>query len=247
MQDSKNFFKENHYLKISNFLSKDVCNLLYFYILAASQRLSIIHEKLGEGNYNENRWGTFDDEQAIGDYSLYGDLIFDTILATKEKINELSKLTGLNLTPTYTYHRLYTKGTELKKHTDRESCEISATLCIGYNNSNMDLKKYPDWNWPMFIKSKNNETIPIHLKPGELIIYKGCEVEHWREPLEGLNHAQVFLHYNESEGDYENLFDGRDTIGLPHISNPIEPYYKNKFDINSTLNNSDNDFDWTVE
>ena len=50
---------------------------------------------------------------------------------------------------------------------------------------------------------------------GDMVIYKGCELEHWREPFEGNNHAQVFLHYNIKNGRYNNKFDGREVLGVP--------------------------------
>ena len=50
-----------------------------------------------------------------------------------------------------------------------------------------------------------------------MLIYRGCELEHWREAFEGDNCGQVFLHYNEAnspEGQ-KNIYDGRPFIGLP--------------------------------
>jgi len=238
MTSSQDFFKENGYLKITNFIDNNTSTLLYSYVLLAAQRLSTLHETLGKEGYNENRWGTFEDEQAPGDYSLYGDLIFDTILSSKLK--QVEDLTGVNLVPTYTYHRLYTQGSELKRHVDRPSCEISTTLCLGYNNSNL---KNNDYDWPMWVKQKDGKETAINMKPGEMLIYRGCEIEHWREPLEGLNHAQVFLHYNEKNGKYDNIYDGRQFLGLPHISNPIEPY------LNKSSNKTESDdesFKWVI-
>ena len=29
------------------------------------------------------------------------------------------------------------------------------------------------------------------------LVYKGCELEHWRNSFEGQNCGQVFLHYNK--------------------------------------------------
>jgi len=48
-----------------------------------------------------------------------------------------------------------------------------------------------------------------------MIIYRGCELEHWREPYWGKNHAQVFLHYNEKNGQYDIPNDGRPILGMP--------------------------------
>ena len=78
--------------------------------------------------YHEKLWGTFDDDQVVGEYSKYGDLIFETLLLGKRK--ELSEITQINLVPQYSYYRLYTEGSELVKHKDRKSCEISMKVSI---------------------------------------------------------------------------------------------------------------------
>ena len=205
------FFEKNGWIKIESFIDSNICNILYTYVTLEAERLNYLENN--DIEKDEEIYGTFNDRQAPGDFSKYGDLIFDTLLIMG--LEKISTLIEKNLIPTYSYHRLYTTGTELKKHTDRPSCEISTTLCLGYNVSNIDVKKYPDWDWPMFVKTKEGNELPIHLKPGDMIIYRGCEVEHWREPFEGLNHAQVFLHYNEKNGDYDNLYDNRPMLGLP--------------------------------
>ena len=100
----------------------------------------------------------------------------------------IEKFTGLNLIETYSYARLYTKGNELKRHTDRISCEISATMNLGG-----DL-------WPIFVdptKQKNQKGVEVNLNAGDLLIYKGNILEHWREPFDGNECCQVFLHYND--------------------------------------------------
>jgi len=114
--------------------------------------------------------------------------------------------------PTYSYWRLYITGNDLKRHKDRPSCEYSTTLFLGYDVSNVDDKNY---NWPIFIKSYNGEEKSVLLNPGDMVIYKGDDLEHWRDKYEGLNHAQVFLHYNKKNGKYGNINDGREFLVLP--------------------------------
>jgi hypothetical protein len=53
------------------------------------------------------------------------------------------------------------------------------------------------------------------MKPGDMIIYRGCEVDHWREAFKGLNHAQMFMHYNDADGPYKGRYDGRPILGIP--------------------------------
>ena len=209
------FFAENGWVKIDKYIDENMANLLYHHIQLEAKRLSWFEDNSIE--VADDIHGTFTDKQAPGDFSKYGDPIFDALLSLgTEKMNEL---TGKELIPTYTYHRLYTQGTELKRHKDRPSCEISTTLCIGYDNSNVDASRYPDWDWPMFVGPQSGEEgtdgMPIHMKPGDMLIYRGDVVEHWREPLWGNNHAQVFLHYNEKDGQYHIPYDGRPLLGMP--------------------------------
>ena len=209
------YFKENGYVKIEKFISEELASYLYTYIKQATRRLLWAEQKLN--NFDEQVFGTFTDPQAHGDYSKYGDPAIDSLL--EHKLNTAIYATGVNLIPTYSYHRLYTTDTILKRHKDRPSCEISATVCLGYDTSNVDSNVYPNYNWPMFVGPKTGEIgtegTPIQLKPGDAIFYRGCQVEHWREPFLGKNHAQAFLHYNEKDGEYNRLFDLRPELGLP--------------------------------
>ena len=101
---------------------------------------------------------------------------------------KIESATGLKLLPTYTFFRVYKAGDILEKHRDRPSCEISISLCLRKKGN----------IWPIYI---NNTA--IMLEEGDALIYKGCEVEHWREPYtEGTKLAQVFLHYVDANGPY---------------------------------------------
>ena len=57
----------------------------------------------------------------------------------------------------------------------------------------------------------------LSLKSGDLLIYEGCKLEHWREAFDGENCSQAFLHYNDlsSNKAEENKYDKRPFIGLP--------------------------------
>ena len=217
------FFEEHRWVKIDKFIDSNMCNLLYHHIQLETARLNYYDEN--DIPYSKEIDGEFTDTQAPGDFSKYGDPIMDTLLSLS--LEQMQTLTGKELVPTYSYHRLYTNGTELKKHSDRPSCEISTTLCLGYDVSNVDANKYPDWDWPMFIKEKDGTEMPVHMKPGDMIIYRGCELKHWREPFWGNNHAQVFLHYNEKDGQYNIPNDGRPILGMPHTFKSEEADRKN--------------------
>ena len=59
--------------------------------------------------------------------------------------------------------------------------------------------------------------IRVDLEPGDMLVYSGCELEHWREEFTGNICAQVFLHYNHVNGQFadSNLYDKRPLLGLP--------------------------------
>ena len=215
MTKQTDFFKKNSYAVSRNFLKDETSKFLYKYVVEGTRRCDWLIANAPE-SYDLHEHGYFGDNQSPGDFCKYGDLLFDTLLdVSREAIQTLIEM---ELIPTYSYHRLYTLGSELIRHKDRSQCEISTTLCLGYNVSNLVEKEYADWNWPMFIGpsdgKEKTEGTPINLNPGDMLIYRGCDVEHWREPFIGLNHAQVFLHYNDVNGDKDKLFDGRPLLGL---------------------------------
>jgi hypothetical protein len=209
------YFKENNYLVLKNFIDVNMAGLIYQYCLVKAQRTDFM-TLYAKDAYRPEWDGRFGDEQAPISYNCYADPFMDTILGASTK--NISRYVGEDLIPTYSYWRLYQQGEILARHRDRESCEISATLCLGYNTSNLDPNEHSDYNWPMFVETKDNpDGIPINLEPGDLILYKGVEVEHWRERFIGLNHAQVFLHYNNANGPYNIALDGRPILGIPKV------------------------------
>ena len=90
-------------------------------------------------------------------------------------------------------------------------------VCLGYNNSGAPT----GYNWGMFVEKsgdRNKKGKEIFMEPGDMIIYRGCKIEHWREKFKGTNLSQVFLHFNDGEGPYKDYckYDGRPMLGLPH-------------------------------
>jgi len=117
--------------------------------------------------------------------------------------------TGVELYPTYSYGRIYWKGSTLEKHTDRPSCQYSTTLCV-----DVDENSKP---WPIFMGGKK-----VILNAGDMAIYKGCEIPHWREPYEGNQQIQLFLHYVDVNGVYKDFkFDKRPILGIKHNSETL--------------------------
>ena len=166
-------------------------------------------------------FGTWKDQQVPNVYSHYADFAMEALLMKVMPI--MKKETNLNLIPTYSYARVYEKGSILKRHKDRPSCEISTTLNLGGDP------------WPIFIDPTGSNNvideyknimkpnapagIRVDLEPGDMLVYSGCELEHWREEFTGNICAQVFLHYNHVNGQFadSNLYDKRPLLGIPPL------------------------------
>ena len=194
-----------NYKIIKNAISKELAGFIYDYFLIKRR----VARKLFDDGYispDTPDFGVWTDKQIPNTYSHYADIVMETLL---EKIKPvMEENTGLKVLPTYTYARIYKKGDILKRHKDRPSCEISTTINLGGDS------------WPIYLEpsgEKGKEGVKVNLNPGDMLIYRGCELEHWREAFEGDNCGQVFLHYNEAnsvEGQ-KNIYDGRPFIGLP--------------------------------
>ena len=144
------------------------------------------------------------DEQAPNSHCVYGDPAFD--MAMYMSTEDIGKIVGKNLIPQYTYARIYKNGSQLKIHTDRPECQYSVTLSLGG-----DYKK----PWPIWIKDYAGNMNEVPLDEGDMVVYHGTELEHWRDKFEGNMQYQLFMHYVDSEGEFKDrVFDGRPNLGL---------------------------------
>ena len=210
-------FKKNKYQVLRNAISKDLAAFCYKYLQISAEA---DHWMLNNGvTHSGNKLvGNFNDAQVPNSYAKYADRVMETLLVDTIKV--MQKKTGLKLIPTYSYCRLYRTGNILKRHKDRPSCEISTTLNLGGDP------------WPILIDPTGSDNVideyknihkpgapkgvEVNLKPGDMLIYSGCELEHWREPFRGKLCGQVFLHYNHADGRFAktNLYDKRPMLGI---------------------------------
>jgi len=145
-----------------------------------------------------------DDEQVPGTPCVYGGAVLDGLM--EELRPAIEHCTGLKLYPTYSYGRLYRHGDALPKHRDRAACEISVSL---------NLSQDPDEPWPLHVQI-GEHVVPVRLKPGDALLYRGIELTHWREPYAGQCLAQVFLHYVDQDGPHAaEKFDRRPALAMP--------------------------------
>ena len=63
-------------------------------------------------------------------------------------------------------------------------------------------------------EAQPGEGTPLLLGPGDCLIYRGCEVRHWREAFAGNYQAQAFVHYVDQDGPYAKYkYDTRPMLG----------------------------------
>ena len=190
-------YKEKKYCVLRNVMHVELCEFLYAYLKNRKAATEILIKKNIISPY-DFLFGSFGDYQIPDTFAIYGDATMDTLLSFLKNIVEAQ--TELKLVETYSYSRLYKTGDELVRHKDRKSCEVSGTLNLGGDP------------WPIFLQPD----IKIRLNPGDMLIYSGCDLEHWREKFEGECCGQVFLHYNREDDKSNNKYDGRVALGLPN-------------------------------
>ena len=221
-------FKKKKYQVIRQVLSKELANFIFNYMMLQRDAVDFLLKHNKVNPYNP-LIGNRTDKQVPGAYSKYSDWVMETLLMFMIPI--MKAKTGMDLVPTYSYTRLYEKGDILHRHKDRPSCEVSTTLHLGGDE------------WPIYmdptgadnilsgretttvVKSGAPKGTRIDLKVGDMLIYSGCELEHWREPFQGNICSQVFLHYNDSKKKTAktNKFDGRPFLGLPAFYKGFTP------------------------
>ena len=206
-----NKLQRDGYQIVRNFLSKDLLELTKQYF-----DLKIENDEL-----------ILDDGQVPGTFTAYGTYIGDSILKMLQPVAE--SVIGEELYPCYTFFRLYNRMDWLKPHTDRPSCEFSATIPI-----------FTDKPWPLYLQeydfekygteglntidgkslgnfksTVNEKSTNLTLELGDVCFYEGTKMNHWREPFEGNECYQLFIHYVRKNGKYSEFkFDKRPNLGF---------------------------------
>jgi len=212
MTSPKDYFEKNKYVYLTNAIDQNACKELTQYMFKLKE----------EGKLTQ-------DDQCPLSWSIYGDPVLEHI--QDQLLNGFSQAAGKDLIPTYTYARIYETGEELKKHSDRPSCEISATMTVGFD---------PDSQiWPIFFREKESDPgFPVVIEAGDAVLYRGTELEHWRPVYKGKWQVQVFFHYVDADGphkewahdkrrstDHDTQVDSKNSYLLNPISDGDFPLY----------------------
>lgn len=211
-------FKDKKYTVIKNAISEELADFAYQYFILKRKVARTLFDTRYISQFTEY-FGVWNDQQVPETYSHYSDIVMETLLTKVQSIIE--KKTELKLIPNYSYARIYKKGDVLHRHKDRFSCEISITMHLGGgcwpiylepDSSKGEVDKITD-NY----KPSKSKGVKVLLQPGDMLVYRGNELEHWRDALTFDDCGQVFLHYNDikTDGAKENIYDKRPHLGLP--------------------------------
>lgn len=137
-------------------------------------------------------------------YGCYSDPLSLSILESLTE--EISKIMNTEVLPSYSYSRVYTKGSKLISHRDRESCEISLTVSL-YDSNNGDVKYLhiadKDEN-----QCNKEDILSIPFSVGDGLLFFGSDdtngYYHWRDTVESDYILQTFLHYVKTNGKFSH-------------------------------------------
>ena len=192
-------FTDNGYLVIKNFIPKDIV------------QLTLDNWKVFEEN--EMFSGVFKNEAVTSGldhnvpeetlYKSFGSYCFPPAIGLHLYVKEkLKDFLDIRLKETYPFARKYIRDSYMRRHIDRAACEISITTCLDYKTDN----KNP---WEICLDAKN--MVQCSLDVGDILIYRGIDIPHWREKLKGDYSYHIFLHYYDMDGELESIldYDGR--------------------------------------
>ncbi len=185
-------FMKSDYIVIKKAVPEEICRLSAIQYEIQQECCKIFFPNISMADLSPNS------------FARYSPLCFEALSVYLLPL--LEEHVGEKLFPVYSYARIYYRGSRLDPHIDRQSSEISVSVCIEKDAI----------DWPLYIRTPELKTYEINLDCGDIVIYKGNEQEHWRTVFEGEKQIQCFLQYVKAEGDKAWLkWDTRPCLGLP--------------------------------
>lgn len=191
------------FVLIKNAISKDVCKLVAREFRMARDMAALIP--------NSKKMFPYGDEQVENSFSWYSPLCFEALSDSIIK-PIVEKTIGELVYPTYSYARIYYHGATMARHIDRSASEYSVSCCIDVDY---------DHKWHLGVETIKGEKIYIEQEPGDIILYKGNDVYHWRDAYSGTEQINAFMFYVRANGPKAELkYDTRPLLGM-HSSSKI--------------------------
>ncbi len=138
-----------------------------------------------------------------GAFAMYSPVCFEAMGQVIQPMIE--QVVGCELYQTFSYARVYVKGTNLVRHRDRTSGEWVGNVCITRDDT--------DWELYIELDGKSHQ---ILLNQGDICIFRGHRDYHWRPKYTGELQVQAFVSYVDANGKYaKNKYDGRPMLSMP--------------------------------
>lgn len=194
-----NFHKDG-IVAIESAISIETCKLLSKEFKIARQLAYAVSNPTPENQF------PYHDEMVDHSFSWYSPLCFEALSDSLIKDVVENEL-GEAVYPTYSYARIYSNGAIMHRHTDRSSSEFSVSCCIEVDES---VKP-----WPINFETTDGSILTLEQKPGDIVMYKGNSLPHWRDAYHGHEQINAFMFYVRANGDRSELkYDTRPMLGL---------------------------------
>ena len=130
----------------------------------------------------------FGDEQNPKRYGIHNESV--ARFFHRQMAKTVSLIVGEPVMPSYVYAASYVSGAVLTKHTDREQCEFSVTVCVDFSP-----EPQRGTSWPIRLDSRHG-TVTVYQALGDGLVYRGPSVPHYRDALpNGKTSTSIFFHY----------------------------------------------------
>lgn len=158
--------EQNDYCVIPNILIPTYHNTIDYYMRHPTVASKLVHD-----NQTSERVG-------LHNLALFATIHPQLTSLIQQVIHEPIKAS-------YCYAVTYNKGATLPRHTDRPQCEWNASIVFSINSIRP---------WPIYL-DVNGKEVKVEAQIGEIVVYRGTKIPHWREELQA-NYATVsFFHF----------------------------------------------------
>jgi len=237
-------FVENRYIVLRDFIPKEI-------ITMTMDAWKVIERNPEQHKlYFELEGDIIHDSPKSTLQKSYGSYCFPPAVALHHWLrNALRDVLDLRLKETYSYTRKYQRGAYLKAHTDRPSCEVSTTICLDYKTDdntpwkiwgngkqNWILRKQDQediWNEVQNIPHRErlkNGSVRIALEVGDVLVYQGPNMVHWRDYLLGEHSYHMFLHFHNANSEIRKMKDATYEMGWSEYAGPNKDRYGTKLE-----------------
>jgi hypothetical protein len=102
----------------------------------------------------------------------------------------IGSVTGSPARPAFTFFFGYPTGSRLEPHTDRRQAQLSVTLQLDHEPATTGRT-----GWPLRFRFPDGRRAAADLAPGDMVVYRGREVEHSRDRLTDGRSSVLVLEY----------------------------------------------------